>query len=52
MTTTNRQLLLDPGMDLTLRSMRYPHLYDRFRDAITGAGRYPASVTPAPPTLS
>jgi ribonucleoside-diphosphate reductase beta chain len=28
------QLLLDPGMDLTLRPMRYPHFYDRFRDAI------------------
>ena len=23
-----------PGMDLTLRPMRYPHFYDRFRDAI------------------
>jgi ribonucleoside-diphosphate reductase beta chain len=30
----NRALLLDPGMDLTLRPMRYPHFYDRFRDAI------------------
>lgn len=29
-----RVLLLDPGMDLTLRPMRYPHFYDRFRDAI------------------
>jgi ribonucleoside-diphosphate reductase beta chain len=27
-------LLLDPGMNLTLRPMRYPHFYDRFRDAI------------------
>jgi ribonucleoside-diphosphate reductase beta chain len=27
-------LLLDPGMDLTLRPMRYPRFYDRFRDAI------------------
>ena len=27
-------LLLDPGMDLTLRPMRYPQFYDRFRDAI------------------
>ncbi|HET9516155.1 MAG TPA: ribonucleotide-diphosphate reductase subunit beta [Actinoplanes sp.] len=27
-------MLLDPGMDLTLRPMRYPHLFDRFRDAI------------------
>ncbi len=26
--------LLDPGMNLTLRPMRYPHFYDRFRDAI------------------
>ena len=30
----NAHLLLDPGMDLTLRPMRYPHFYDRFRDAI------------------
>jgi ribonucleoside-diphosphate reductase beta chain len=29
-----QQMLLDPGMDLTLRPMRYPHFYDRFRDAI------------------
>ncbi len=29
-----RGLLLDPGMDLTLRPMRYPRFYDRFRDAI------------------
>ena len=29
-----RGMLLDPGMDLTLRPMRYPHFYDRFRDAI------------------
>ncbi len=27
-------MLLNPGMDLTLRPMRYPHFYDRFRDAI------------------
>ncbi|GIF49394.1 ribonucleoside-diphosphate reductase beta chain [Asanoa ferruginea] len=26
--------LLDPGMDLTLRPMRYPAFFDRFRDAI------------------
>ena len=32
--TTRKQMLLDPGMDLTLRPMRYPHFYDRFRDAI------------------
>ncbi|MFZ0048139.1 MAG: ribonucleotide-diphosphate reductase subunit beta, partial [Streptosporangiaceae bacterium] len=29
-----RGTLLDPGMDLTLRPMRYPQFYDRFRDAI------------------
>ncbi len=34
MTKTTRHLLLDPGMDLTLRPMRYPAFYDRFRDAI------------------
>ena len=34
-TTTNGQtMLLDPGMDLTLRPMKYPHFFDRFRDAI------------------
>ncbi len=27
-------LLLDPGLSLTLRPMRYPHFYDRYRDAI------------------
>ncbi|MGH3678912.1 MAG: ribonucleotide-diphosphate reductase subunit beta [Natronosporangium sp.] len=27
-------MLLDPGMDLTLRPMRYPQFFDRFRDAI------------------
>src|ERR1700689_2062503 len=27
-------MLLDPGMDLTLRPMRYPQFHDRFRDAI------------------
>src|SRR6187549_2305855 len=31
---TDHQMLLDPGLDLTLRPMRYPHFYDRFRDAI------------------
>jgi len=31
---TTGHLLLDPGMDLTLRPMRYPAFYDRFRDAI------------------
>ncbi len=35
MTTVDQnRLLLDPGMDLTLRPMRYPQFYDRFRDAI------------------
>ncbi len=33
-TTTATPMLLDPGMSLTLRPMRYPHFYDRFRDAI------------------
>lgn len=27
-------MLLDPGLDLTLRPMRYPHFFDRFRAAI------------------
>jgi len=26
--------LLDPGMNLTLRPMHYPHFYDRYRDAL------------------
>ena len=34
MTATDQPRLLDPGMSLTLRPMRYPHFYDRFRDAI------------------
>ena len=33
-TTTTERMLLDPGMNLTLRPMRYPHFYDRYRDAI------------------
>jgi ribonucleoside-diphosphate reductase beta chain len=33
-TTTTVPQLLDPGMSLTLRPMRYPQFYDRFRDAI------------------
>jgi len=33
-TAARQPMLLDPGMDLTLRPMRYPHFYDRFRDAI------------------
>ncbi|MFY1668598.1 ribonucleotide-diphosphate reductase subunit beta [Plantactinospora sp. WMMB334] len=32
--TGERHLLLDPGMDLTLRPMRYPQFFDRFKDAI------------------
>jgi len=32
--TSATRMLLDPGMNLTLRPMRYPHFYDRFRDAI------------------
>src|SRR5688572_33325891 len=28
------KLLLDPGLDLTLRPMRYPDFYERYRDAI------------------
>lgn len=28
------RMLLDPGMNLTLRPMRYPLFYDRYRDAI------------------
>ena len=27
-------MLLDPGMDLTLRPMRYPAFFDRYRDAV------------------
>ncbi|GLZ35052.1 ribonucleoside-diphosphate reductase subunit beta [Lentzea sp. NBRC 105346] len=32
--TARQHALLDPGMDLTLRPMRYPLFYERFRDAI------------------
>ena len=32
--SVRRPMLLDPGMDLTLRPMKYPHFFDRFRDAI------------------
>ena len=32
--THDTKMLLDPGMNLTLRPMRYPHFYDRYRDAI------------------
>ncbi|MFC6084075.1 ribonucleotide-diphosphate reductase subunit beta [Sphaerisporangium aureirubrum] len=31
---TEAPMLLDPGMDLTLRPMRYPRFFDRFREAI------------------
>ncbi|MEL1263393.1 ribonucleotide-diphosphate reductase subunit beta [Pseudoxanthomonas putridarboris] len=34
MSTHNRQLLLDPGFELTLRPMRYPQFYEMYRDAI------------------
>ncbi|WP_300682847.1 ribonucleotide-diphosphate reductase subunit beta [Nocardioides sp.] len=34
LTATTHQLLLDPGLDLTLRPMRYPHFFERFKDAI------------------
>jgi ribonucleoside-diphosphate reductase beta chain len=33
-TTKRRQAILDPGLDLTLRPMRYPQFYDAYRDAI------------------
>jgi ribonucleoside-diphosphate reductase beta chain len=33
-TSIEQARLLDPGMNLTLRPMRYPQFYDRFRDAI------------------
>ena len=32
--TTNGQLLLHPGFELTLRPMRYPKFYEMYRDAI------------------
>ncbi|MBZ5735956.1 ribonucleotide-diphosphate reductase subunit beta [Nocardioides sp. TRM66260-LWL] len=32
--SADTRMLLDPGMNLTLRPMRYPHFYDRYRDAI------------------
>ncbi len=34
MSPSTRSMLLDPGMSLSLRPMRYPQFYDRFRDAI------------------
>jgi ribonucleoside-diphosphate reductase beta chain len=30
----HRRAILDPGLDLTLRPMRYPAFFDRYRDAI------------------
>ncbi len=32
--SATRRALLDPGLDLTLRPMRYPQFYDRYRAAI------------------
>jgi ribonucleoside-diphosphate reductase beta chain len=32
--TSQTRMLLDPGMNLTLRPMRYPHFFDRYKDAI------------------
>ena len=34
MSAHNRQLLLDPGFELTLRPMRYPQFYEMYRNAI------------------
>jgi ribonucleoside-diphosphate reductase beta chain len=34
MPVTAAPMLLDPGMDLTLRPMRHPQFYDRFRDRL------------------
>jgi ribonucleoside-diphosphate reductase beta chain len=31
---TGRRSILDPGLDLTLRPMRYPEFYERYKDAI------------------
>ncbi len=33
-TATKRKCILDPGLDLTLRPMRYPEFYERYRSAI------------------
>ncbi|MCU1494636.1 MAG: nrdB [Acidimicrobiaceae bacterium] len=33
-TPSQPRAILDPGLDLTLRPMRYPAFYDRYRDAI------------------
>ncbi len=34
MSAQRKQMLLDPGFELTLRPMRYPQFYDMYRDAI------------------
>ncbi|MEV7771542.1 ribonucleotide-diphosphate reductase subunit beta [Kitasatospora sp. NPDC086791] len=34
MSDDREKMLLDPGFELTLRPMRYPSFYDRYRDAI------------------
>ncbi|MEU3567764.1 ribonucleotide-diphosphate reductase subunit beta [Kitasatospora sp. NPDC036755] len=34
MSDDRQKMLLDPGFELTLRPMRYPSFYDRYRDAI------------------
>ena len=34
MSAQPKQMLLDPGFELTLRPMRYPQFYDMYRDAI------------------
>jgi ribonucleoside-diphosphate reductase beta chain len=34
MSTQPRNMLLDPGFELTLRPMRYPQFYEMYRDAI------------------
>jgi ribonucleoside-diphosphate reductase beta chain len=34
MSNDREKMLLDPGFELTLRPMRYPSFYDRYRDAI------------------
>ena len=34
MSNNTRQMLLDPGVELTLRPMRYPDFYEMYRDAI------------------
>lgn len=34
MSTNDHKNLLDPGFELTLRPMRYPDFYERYRDAI------------------